>query len=108
MLASASHDGKIKLWDLQDQKLITELKTPAPSVRGIRGLSYNRDYGSNLISYGFEIYINVWCPEVSITRAYIGKLEGHSTLVVVCKFIPGSPNCVSIDDHTNVRVWDIR
>ncbi|CAD8060727.1 unnamed protein product [Paramecium primaurelia] len=108
LLASASQDGKIKLWDMQDQKFITELKTPAPSKRGVKGLSYNQDYGSNLISYGFETFINVYCPEVSITRAYIGRLEGHSSLVVTCKFIPQSPNCVSIDDHTNIRIWDIR
>lgn len=64
------------------------MKTPAPSKRGVKGLSYNQDYGSNLISYGFETFINVYCPEVSITRAYIGRLEGHSSLVVTCKFIP--------------------
>lgn len=88
LLASASLDGKIKLWDLSDFTLITELKSPTSTHRGIRGLTYSYDYGSNLLSYGFETNINVWCPEVSITRAFIGKLEGHSSLIVMCKFIP--------------------
>ena len=108
LLASASLDGKIKLWDLADRTLITELKSPTSTHRGIRGLTYSYDYGSNLLSYGFETNINVWCPEVSITRAFIGKLEGHSSLIVMCKFIPSSPNCISVDDRTNIRIWDIR
>ncbi len=92
LVASCSLDGKIKLWDLNDPKcplLKTELKdTSNSSNRGIRGMSYSSYYGSNLLSYGFDNYINVWCPEVSITRAFIGKLEGHSSIVVLCKFIP--------------------
>ena len=87
---------------------MTELKCPSSNQRGIRGLAYNYEYGSNLLSYGFDMHINVWCPEVSITRAFIGKLEGHSSLIVMCKFIPSSPNCISVDDRTNIRIWDIR
>ena len=108
MLASSSLDGKIKLWDLTDFNLVTELKSPGTVQRGVRGLTYNYEYGSNLLSYGFELHINVWCPEVSITRAFIGKLEGHSALVVMCIFIANSPNCISVDDRANIRIWDIR
>ena len=72
------------------------------------GLSYSSLYGSNLLSYGFETYINIWCPEVSITRPFIGKLEGHSHLVCICRFMDKSPNVISIDDKCNIRVWDIR
>lgn len=77
-------------------------------MRGIRGLTYSSYYGSNLLSFGFDTYINVWCPEVSITRAFIGKLEGHSSLVVQCKFIPLTPNVITVDDKCNIRIWDIR
>lgn len=108
LVASSSLDGKIKLWEIADRSLMTELKSPNSNNRGIRGLTYNYEYGSNLLSYGFDMHINVWCPEVSITRAFIGKLEGHSSLIVMCKFIIGSPNCISVDDRTNIRIWDIR
>jgi len=50
----------------------------------------------------------VWCPEVSLTRSYIGKLEGHASTIVCCKFIAGAPNAVSVDDKANIRIWDIR
>ena len=91
LIVSCSLDSKILLFDFSDPKnpyLKTEFNDPNNSTRGIRGLSYSDYFGSNLLSYGFENHINVWCPEVSITRAYIGKLEGHSSLVVSCKFIP--------------------
>ncbi|EAR91938.2 WD domain, G-beta repeat protein (macronuclear) [Tetrahymena thermophila SB210] len=110
LVASASLDGKIKLWDLTDSepRLLTELKDPSNCERGVRQLTYSHQYGSNLLSVGFEQHINVWCPEISITRAFIARLEGHSSLVVQCKFIPQSPNVISIDDKCNIRIWDIR
>jgi FOG: WD40 repeat len=108
-VASCSLDGTIKLWDLSDKikTLVMELKDNS-TIRGIRGITYSFDYGGNLLSYGFETHINVWCPEVSKTKSYIGKLEGHSNTIVACKFIPSSPNCVSVDDKGNIRIWDIR
>lgn len=75
LLATCSLDGKIKLWELTDDKqtvLKTALKDPGNSIRGIRGLSYMYDYGSNLLSFGFENHINVWCPELSLKRPFIG------------------------------------
>lgn len=93
---------------MTERLLITELKDPSQVGRGIRGMTYSADYGNNLLTYGFETHINIWCPEVSITRAFIGKLEGHSSLVVVCKFQNNSPNCISVDDKHNIRLWDIR
>jgi WD40 repeat protein len=111
LIASTSLDGKIKLWDLYERMFISDLKDPSPHSkhnRGIRGATYSYDYGGNLLTFGFENYVNVWCPEISKTRAFIGKLEGHSTIIVACKFIPGSPNVISIDDKTNIRIWDIR
>ena len=107
LVASSSLDGTIKLWDLVDKMLVTELKDTT-TTRGIRGMTYSFDYGGNLLSFGFETHINIWCPEVSLTRSYVGKLEGHSHTVICCKFIAGSPNCVSADDKGNVRIWDIR
>ena len=107
LVASASFDGTIKLWDLADKTLITELKDSF-ATRGIKGITYSYDFGGNLLIYGFEYHISVWCPEVSLTRSYVGKLEGHSNSIVACQFIVKTPNCISFDDKSNIRVWDIR
>ncbi len=111
MIASCSLDGKIKLWEIAEKTFLSDLKDPSPHsrhLRGIRGATYSYEYGGNLLTFGFENYINVWCPEISKTRSFIGKLEGHSSIIVSCKFIPFSPNVISIDDKTNIRIWDIR
>ena len=107
LVATSSLDGLIKLWDLADRYVLAEVKDASTS-RGIRGLTYSYDYGGNLLSYGFENHINVWCPEVSTSRPFVGKLEGHSSTIVSCKFVPGSPNCISFDEKGNLRIWDIR
>lgn len=107
LMTTSSLDGSIKLWDLNDRILIIELRDDSTS-KGIRGLTYSYEYGGNLLSYGFETHINVWCPEVSLTRSFIGKLEGHTSTVVCVKFVPKSPNCISTDEKCNIKVWDIR
>lgn len=96
---------------------MAELKDSGGSNnRGLRGMTYSR-YGGNLITFGFETYMNgyfffciinldfanlifniylkffykikkkVYCPEISLTRCFIGKLVGHSHIIVSCKFI---------------------
>jgi WD domain, G-beta repeat len=106
-IATCSLDGSIKLWDISTKTCVVELKDIS-TARGIRGMSYSHEYGGNLVSYGYETHINVWCPEVSPSQAFIGRLSGHAYTIVCCKFIPAAPNCVSVDDKGNVRIWDIR
>ena len=96
------------LWDLLEGQAVTEIKDNVGMSRGVRGMTYEYEYGGNLITFGFEHYLNVWCPEVSLTRSFVGRLEGHSSIIVACKFIPLSPNVISIDDKSNIRIWDIR
>lgn len=84
---TSSLDGKIKIWDLINNCFVIEIKETHSNSRGVRGLTYSYDYGGNLLSWGFENYISVWCPEISLSRPYVGKLEGHSTTLVSCKFI---------------------
>eukprot|EP00828_Plagiopyla_frontata_P003787 TRINITY_DN11240_c0_g1_i1.p4 TRINITY_DN11240_c0_g1~~TRINITY_DN11240_c0_g1_i1.p4 ORF type:complete len:103 (-),score=22.19 TRINITY_DN11240_c0_g1_i1:49-357(-) len=79
------------LWDFEDAKAVAEIKDKITS-RGVRGMTYEYEYGGYLISYGFDNYLNVWCPEVSLTRSSVGKLEGHSAIIVSAKFIQSSPN----------------
>ena len=111
LVASSSLDEKIRLWDFSIREspvLTTELKDPCPNSHGVRGITYSSNYGSNLLSYGFANHISIWSPEVSITRAFIGRLEGHNNLIVLCKFIANSPELISVDDKCNIRIWDIR
>jgi WD40 repeat protein len=51
-IATSSLDGKIKLWDIQEPQLMTELEDGSVkkgrSIKGVRGLTYTPDYGGNL------------------------------------------------------------
>lgn len=129
LLATSSLDGFIRIWSLETYKLKTELedveakKHPSKkvvsqtetvksaaviNVSGVRCMSYTPEFGGNLVTCGYTNYVNVWSPESSLSKAYMGKLEGHNGIVISCKVFPKSPTAVSIDDKFCVRIWDIR
>lgn len=97
--------GVIMLYNLVDKCSIGKLVEHKTHVRR---LCYNQKFGGTLLSIGSENYINVWTPNVSITRAHSGKLFGHSIPVVDAKFIHTTPFIASVDFKLNVRLWDQR
>lgn len=105
-IATASLDSNIFLWDLSEHRNIGTLT--GKHFRGVRSIDYNSEYGGNIVSVGYERDIHVWSPEVTLSKCYTGKLEGHNCPVVACKFFKGRPICVSVDEKCNTRVWDIR
>lgn len=77
-------------------------------MNGIRMMSYTPEAGGILLSTSFQNYVNIWSPDSSLSKSYVGRLEGHSGIVMACKVIKNSPNCISIDDNYTIRVWDLR
>lgn len=96
----------------QSKKVVSQTDTVKSAavinISGVRCLSYTPDFGGNLVSCGYTNYINVWSPESSLSKAYMGKLDGHNGIVISCKVYPKSPTVVSIDDKFSIRIWDIR
>jgi WD40 repeat protein len=106
LVLTACMDKLIRLISLNDKEVVGKWEDHKSAVRC---LDYNPNIGVGLIlSVGFEYYINVWSPEVAIADAFKGRLEGHYSPVIMCKFLSGSPMCVSVDEEGNVRVWDSR
>lgn len=100
-------DKKIRLFNLYDKDFLKIWTTKINS--SVRSLDYNPNIGAGLIlSIGFEYYINIWSPVVALDEAHYGTLEGHCSPVITCKFISGSPMCISCDEEGNVRIWDTR
>ena len=124
-MATCSLDGCVRVWTLDDFTLKTELRdmnvkksdikqpivgknTVKSFIDAVTSMSYCGDYGGFLVSCGYTNYVNVWSPDTSLSKAFIGKLDGHTGTVVTCKIFPNSPNCVSVDDRFNVRIWELR
>lgn len=105
-IATASLDGNIFLWDVNEARSLGSLT--GKHARGVRSIDYSSEYGGNIVSVGYERDIHVWSPEVTLSKCYTGKLEGHNCPVVSCKFFKGRPICVSVDEKCNTRIWDIR
>lgn len=106
-IVTACMDKKIRLINLVDKEIVKVWTTKINSA--VRGLDYNPNIGAGFIlSVGFEYYINIWSPVVALDEAHYGTLEGHYSPVISCKFLSGSPMCVSCDEEGNLRIWDCR
>jgi len=115
LLCSSSLDGYIRVWSPTSYLLMAELseidaKSSAVSthINAVLGLDYNPDFGGNLISTGYSHHVNVWSPDSSLSKSFVGRLEGHSGVVVCCRMLQRSPNCISADEHSNIKIWDLR
>jgi WD40 repeat protein len=107
LVLTACMDKIIRLINLNEKEVVGKWENHHKSA--VRCLDYNPHVGVGLIlSVGFEYYINVWCPEIALKVSHKGRLEGHYSPVVICKFLSGSPMCVSADEEGNVRIWDSR
>ena len=106
LILTACLDGLIRLIDYNDDEFY---KSWSYHNLGVRHLDYNPNLDLNgyIVSTGFEIYINIFSTDLSLDEAYKGRLEGHFVPVINCKFLGNSPNCVSVDEEGNVRIWDI-
>jgi WD40 repeat protein len=106
-ILTASLDGKIRLLDINDKDIV---KVWSEHTLGVRSLHYNPliDIAGYILSVGFEYFINVYCPDLSVEEAFKGKLEGHNAPVVTCKFLGESYMAVSVDEEGNVRIWDTK
>ena len=107
MVVTACMDGKIRLMDISDRDVV---KVWNQHTLGVRSLDYNPliDNVGYVLSVGFEYFINVYCPDLSIDEAFKGKLDGHTAPVISCKFLSQSYMAVSVDETASVRIWDTR
>lgn len=78
------------------------------SAKGVRKFCYSEVLGGILLTVIFERDITVWSPDTSLSKAYVGKLRGHSSIVQDVKFIPQTLIAISVDEKFSFRIWDVR
>jgi hypothetical protein len=71
-------------------------------------LSYSREFGNYLLSFGFSNYIYIYSLDISITKGYTGKYAEHNSTILWAKFLKSSPYVISFDERLNLRIWDFR
>jgi len=100
ILASASHDKTIKLWDVQTGKQITTLN----GHDLVNSVSFSPD-GQILASASTDKTIKLWDIQ---TGKEITTLDGHHDFVLSVSFSPDGQILASASRDTTIKLWDVQ
>ena len=100
LLASASMDKKVILWDL---KTLTYKSTKMGHSAGVQCLAY--DGKSTLFAGGFDYSIIGWDLDAQISKPII-VLNGHMGTVMKMRAIGSHDRCISLDVNGIIQFWD--
>jgi WD40 repeat protein len=99
LLASASADKRVKLWDVASGK---EVRTLKGHMARVTGLAFSPD-GRRLVSAGADRTVRVWD---TATGRQLRALEGHQAPVTSVAFSPDGRHLASGSEDRAVRIWD--
>lgn len=102
LLAAASVDTTITIWDPLKRKQVRELK--GGHTHGVSDVAWARDT-SYLASGADDKTIRIWDTE---TGQEVGKLLGHTGYVFCVAFNPQGSLLASGSCDENVKLWDLR
>lgn len=102
MLATASHDNEIRLWNVATHEPIGKLVGHTDAVEAV---AFSPD-GRILASAGDDATVRLWDR---VTQKEIGKLSGHKGVVWAVAFDPARPDVlVSAGEDWTIRLWSVR
>jgi WD40 repeat protein len=100
MLASASEDNTIKVWDVATGR---ELRTLAGTANGVNTVAFSPD-GRTIASGGGDALVRLW--DVGSGQA-LRALKGHTGRVNSVAFAPDGRTLASAGDDHAVKLWDV-
>jgi WD40 repeat protein len=101
MMASASLDTSVLLWNLETMEVKRKLHG---HFKGVRSMCYDSE-NRLLCTAGFDCDMLLWNPFVSNP---VMRLSGHTASLMGVRHIPNTNMVVSADMEANVKMWDIR
>ncbi|GHB77172.1 hypothetical protein GCM10010377_79410 [Streptomyces viridiviolaceus] len=99
-LATASGDGKLKLWDVSSRRRIATLAGHTDMAQSV---SFTPD-GKTLISSGRDGAVRLWEAH---THRRLATLTGHTGIVWSAVVSPDGQTLATFGDDRTIRLWDI-
>jgi len=100
LIASASYDRTVKLWDIRTGKCMTTLTGHTAPVVSV---AFSPD-GQRLASSSFDATIKLW--DVA-SQQCLRTLEGHENSVWQVAFHPRQPQLISASFDQTLKRWDL-
>jgi hypothetical protein len=102
-LASGSWDRTVKIWNVDDGKLLLELKRDSGSLPmgGLR-VAFSPD-GSRVAATNNDRTVGIWDSATGVEQV---SLVGHDDTVEMVAFSPDGVHLASASDDHTVKIWD--
>ncbi len=102
LLASASHDGVVKVWEVAPDREPPEVCAIPPQAGPVHAVALSRD-GKLLATAGQDGVVRLWN---TANGKPVNELAGHKTAVYALAFNKDGSRLASGDLNGEVRVWD--
>jgi WD40 repeat protein len=99
LLASASSDNTVKLWDIQDRR---EIRTFSGHDSSVLSMAFSPD--GRMLASAFYTTIKLWDAE---TGRELRTLSGHASCVNSLAFAPSGLTLASGSCDGTVRLWGV-
>ncbi|MEU5334664.1 hypothetical protein AB0G51_15210 [Streptomyces asoensis] len=109
VLASASYDRTVRLWDVRDRSRPEPLGRPLTGhTSWVSSAVFSPD-GHTLASAGDDGTVRLWDVRDPARPRPLGKpLTGHSGTIYLLAFSPDGRTLASAGEDRTVRLWDLR
>ncbi|MGW6735243.1 nSTAND1 domain-containing NTPase [Streptomyces sp. NPDC055013] len=108
LLATASYDRTVRLWDVSDQKRPKPLGEPlAAHTSWVSSAVFSPD-GNTLASASDDGTVRLWdVRQPSRPRPLGAPLTGHDATIYLVAFSPDGRTLASVGEDRTVRLWDV-